>query len=185
MGATSWHYFTPYRPDPEAALQLLRADVFARGSYLNPASSPQQYLQRKYEEAGLDGNSDVARGAIEELAIEQRYYYETGSEEDLRGVPRARRASLRRARELMNLFGQTPRRTQRKPRTIEELLEQAAECGTHSVLDITHTSDHRGDGVAFPVSGNELQRIFNSRVPTWEQIEARWESLAEGLDRWQ
>jgi hypothetical protein len=33
MGASSWRYYTPYQPDPEAALQQLRRDVFARGEY--------------------------------------------------------------------------------------------------------------------------------------------------------
>jgi hypothetical protein len=33
MGASSWRYYTAYQPDPEAALQQLRRDVFARGEY--------------------------------------------------------------------------------------------------------------------------------------------------------
>jgi len=33
MGASSWRYYTAYRPDPEAALQQLRNDVFRRGEY--------------------------------------------------------------------------------------------------------------------------------------------------------
>ena len=33
MGASSWRYYTPYRPDPEVALQECRRDVFARGEY--------------------------------------------------------------------------------------------------------------------------------------------------------
>lgn len=33
MGASSWRYYTSYQPDPEAALQQLRRDVFARGEY--------------------------------------------------------------------------------------------------------------------------------------------------------
>jgi hypothetical protein len=33
MGASSWRSYTPYQPNPEAALQQLRRDVFARGEY--------------------------------------------------------------------------------------------------------------------------------------------------------
>ena len=33
MGASSWRFYTSYQPDPEAALQQLRRDVFARGEY--------------------------------------------------------------------------------------------------------------------------------------------------------
>jgi hypothetical protein len=33
MGASSWRFYTSYQPDPEAALQQLRRDVFARGDY--------------------------------------------------------------------------------------------------------------------------------------------------------
>jgi hypothetical protein len=36
MGASAWIYFTPYQPDPEAALQKLRNEVFARGEYYKP-----------------------------------------------------------------------------------------------------------------------------------------------------
>ena len=34
MGATGWHYATPFDPDPEVALQRLRDDTFASGDYL-------------------------------------------------------------------------------------------------------------------------------------------------------
>lgn len=33
MGASSWRFYTSYQPDPEAALQQLRREVFARGEY--------------------------------------------------------------------------------------------------------------------------------------------------------
>lgn len=36
MGATGWQYTTPYNPDPEAALQRLRDEIFAKGEYLPP-----------------------------------------------------------------------------------------------------------------------------------------------------
>jgi hypothetical protein len=183
MGATSWHYFTPYQPNPEAALQRLRADVFARGAYLDPARSPEDYLRRRYEQAGLGADTPECRAGIEDLRRGQRFL-EAGALQDLRAVPRGRRASLRRVRALMDLCGTTPRRPRRRPRTIDELLEQAAECGTHSILDITRTAGRGGDGVAAPLSARELRRLFGTPRPGRNQVEERWEDIAEGLDRW-
>jgi hypothetical protein len=36
MGASGWYYFVPFDPDPQAALQRLREDVFRRGQYFTP-----------------------------------------------------------------------------------------------------------------------------------------------------
>ncbi len=184
MGATSWHYFTPYQPDPEAALQHLRAEVFEQGFYVDPTGSPQDYLRRRYEQLGLGANSPEFREAIDEMQREQRYL-QTGAEEDLRALPRAKRSALRRTRELMNLVGSVPRRSRRRPRTMDELLEQAAECGTHSILDITCVAERRGDGVAAPLPASELQRVFGTQEPSRRQVEEHWDTIAEGLERWQ
>ena len=185
MGATSWHYFTPYERDPEAALQRLRSDVFARGDYLDPSGSTETYIRKSYEQAGFAADSAECREAIEEALWDQRYL-ETGAEEDLRKVSRAKRASLRRARAFMVLVGQVPRRPRRRgPRTIDELLERAAECGTSSILDITRVAERRGDGVAAPLADRKLRRVFGTPEPTRDQVEERWDEIAEKLDRWQ
>jgi hypothetical protein len=183
MGATSWHYFAPYQRDPEAALQRLRDEVFAQGAYEDPAGAPETYLRRLYERSGF--TAEQTQAAVEEMRRDQRYL-ETGAEEDLRAVSRGKRASLRQARQLMNLVGGTFRRPRRRrPRTIEQLLERAAECGTHSILDITRTADRRGDGVAAPLDERELRRVFGTPDPTRDQVEARWDEIAERLGRWQ
>jgi len=185
MGATSWHYFTPYQPDAEAALQRLRAEIFAQGAYDDPVGSPERHIRRLYEESGFGADSPECREAIDEYQRDQRYL-ETGSEEDLRAVSRAKRASLRRARELMRFTGELPRPSRRRrPRTIDQLLTQAAECGTHSILDITHTAERLGDGVAAPLSAGQLRRVFQTPEPTRPQVEQRWDEVAERLDRWQ
>ena len=36
MGASGWHYFTPYQSDIKAALQQLRQQVFVEGEYYKP-----------------------------------------------------------------------------------------------------------------------------------------------------
>ncbi len=184
MGATSWHYFMPYQLDPGAALQRLRAEVFAQGSYVNPTGSPEDYLRRLHEQAGLGADSPECRAAIEDLRRMQRFW-ETGAEQDLRGVQRSQRGPLRRAREMMNLFGPPPRRCRGRLRTIDELLEQTAECGTHSILDITRVGERGEDGVAAPLPAEEVERVFGTPTPTRDQVEERWADIAEGLDRWQ
>jgi len=185
MGATSWHYFTRYQRDPEAALQRLRSEVFARGDYLDPSGSLETYVRKFYEQAGFGADSAECQAAVEEVLRDQRYL-ETGAEEDLRGASRGKRSSLRRARAFMMLVGQTPRRPRRRgPRTIDELLERAAECGTHSILDIARTAERRGYGVAAPLTDRELRRVFRTPEPTREQVEERWDEIAEKLDRWQ
>ena len=42
MGATGWSHFVPYDADVEAALQRLRAQVFADGDYLRREWNPRE-----------------------------------------------------------------------------------------------------------------------------------------------
>src|SRR5262245_61470394 len=97
MGASSWHYFTAYHPDPATALRRLREEVFAAGQYEDPRASPGEHIRRLYERLGLGADSPECREAVEEVTRTQRYL-DTGSEEDLRAIGRARRASARQAR---------------------------------------------------------------------------------------
>jgi hypothetical protein len=183
MAATNWHYFTPFDPDPEAALQRLRRDVFAAGRYTSPAISPANYLRKRYQDAGLGAAADEA---VERLNDMQRAF-ESGADEDLKHLPRAQRAAIRRARELMALTGVPPRRAGRTqpPRTIEELLEISAESGTHSILDITQTSRRRRQGTASLLSDREVRKIFGTTEPTHDQIEGSLLDVWEKLSPWQ
>jgi hypothetical protein len=70
------------------------------------------------------------------------------------------------------------------PRTIDELLEQAAECGVHSILDIERTGRRTGFAVAAPLSATATRRAFDSAHPTHEQVEARWADVAETCRPW-
>jgi hypothetical protein len=112
-------------------------------------------------------------------------YLATGDEQDLKSIPRGKRAALKRARELMELTGQAPQQKRTQPGTIEELLEQAAECGTHSILDIEHVAKRLGHSVAAPLSAGQLERVFETREPTHDQVEERWSDIAESLGPWQ
>jgi hypothetical protein len=184
MGATSWRYYTPYRPDPEEALQALRADVYARGDYVDPTGPSDDVLRRTARRFGQDPDSPEVRQIIDDtLRIQQAI--ETG---DTRGMRRADRALVQRVRQFTQLATQLgaaiPRPGQR-PRNIEELVDVAAESGTHSVLDIEHVGRRLGFGIAAPMSLAMLQRTFGTREPTHEQVEEYWSDIAERLRPWQ
>lgn len=75
----------------------------------------------------------------------------------------------------------------RRPRSIEEVLEDTREDGTYSILDIAHTADRRTLGAAAPLSAAELRKHFGTLQPTLEQAEAEAVAvdIAEELDRWE
>ncbi|MDB6021442.1 MAG: hypothetical protein JWQ04_1299 [Pedosphaera sp.] len=71
--------------------------------------------------------------------------------------------------------------------SIEELLEEAAEDGTHSILDIQRTATGPDFAVAWPAPEEALKNVFGSSKPTHEQIAEKDFELIEALDleRWQ
>lgn len=159
MGATGWSYVTPYDPDADEALQALRDDVFARGDY----------------------------GAW------------TGRWRNL-AHPRVLRAAL--ANPLLLLFlalglpllaltalAQWLARGGRGPRSIDEALRDAAESGTHSILDITHTADIPEFGAAVPLSKAAHLRLFGTTTPTAEHLArvdpATLTDLIDSIRRWE
>ena len=186
MGATSWRYYTPYRPDPEGALQALRAAVFARGEYTDLTGPPADALRNLARRLGQDPDAPEVQRQIDQHQRLRRAI-ETG---DTQGLSRADRAFVQRVREMTRLAEQlgatpAPRRRGGRPRTIDELLEQAAESGTHSVLDIERVGARPGFGVAVPLSPTAVRRAFGSVEPTREQVEEGWAGVAERLGRWQ
>ncbi|HVU31936.1 MAG TPA: hypothetical protein VHE61_00780 [Opitutaceae bacterium] len=77
-----------------------------------------------------------------------------------------------------------------KPSTIEELLEQRAENGTHSILDIQGISPTPDFGAVSPLPREDLVALFGSDQPTHEAVEAMLgdERLMEHpliAERWQ
>src|SRR5207245_992085 len=103
-GATSWHEFTEYHPDPGEALRRLTQEVFAAGRYQCPAVAPLDRIRRLYEEAGAGADSPECREALGRHEAMRRAL-ETGSEEDLRRLSRADRAVVRRARVFPEIAG--------------------------------------------------------------------------------
>ncbi len=185
MGATSWRYYTPFQDDPEAALQALRADVFARGDYVDLTGSMEDKLRETYRRFGEDPNSLAVQARID-AALRLQRAVDTG---DVSGLSSEDRSFARRMgwfAWFARLLGAAPPAGPgREPRTIEELLELAEESGTHSILDIEHVDSRPGAGVAAPLQPKTLEQVFGTAEPTHTQVEARWADIAEPLRRWQ
>jgi hypothetical protein len=73
----------------------------------------------------------------------------------------------------------------RGPWTIDELLEECGEDGTHSILDITHTADIPEFGAATPLTKMRLSRAFGTTTPTREQADHPSHDVGEGVRRWE
>jgi hypothetical protein len=186
MGATSWHYYTPYQNDPDEALQRLRADVFARGDYVDVTGPLNNVLRNTARRFGQDPDDPAVRSIIESSLQLQRAL-DSG---DTRGLSRSVRSKVRKVRAFQSLALGAPSihanrwRERERPRSIAELLEWAAECGTHSVLDIEHVAARTRFGVAAPLSHVSRMRIFGIAEPGHEEVEQHWEQVAEGLGIW-
>jgi hypothetical protein len=207
MGASSWRYYTPHRANPEEALQELRRDVFARGEYsygfggFARADGPMpdvgdlprnfgqlpnplmQFFHFAAEQPGEEGR--ITRAAM------------SGDYTGLSTEERQAAEQMRPLFQLGNLGRQGEEDVEdddgegggfpfnRRPESIEELLEMVAEDGTHSILDIEHTDRRLGFGVAAPMPPLLLRRFFESEQPTRERVEEHWGDASEELERWQ
>jgi hypothetical protein len=187
MGASSWFYFTPFQPDPNAALQALRADVFARGAYSDPRTvlatweNPYRKIFElwKGREAQLRPEDVFLR-----LMLRLQGPIETG---DYTGLSREDRRAAKRIREMVQIADSVRAEAPppgAKPTSIEELLEVAAENGTHSILDIWRIGRRRDWATASPLSDAALRRVFHTTQPTRSEVETHWSDLAEPLGRW-
>src|SRR5262245_46452864 len=71
------------------------------------------------------------------------------------------------------------------PSSIEKLLRNNAESGTHSILDISSTADEPTFGAATPVPDEDLLRVFGTTQPTVGDVESVIFDFGENLERWQ
>jgi hypothetical protein len=168
MGASGWSYFVPYEADISVALQRLRQDVFDRGDYL----TADDILNSMDWEAAAKKNAEWAKNP--ELSPDVRESY-------LKAASDYRK--LHWGRVLEQKAAPAP-----KPRSIEELLEQEGENGTHSILDITCISARPKFAAISPFPQSKLVYYFNSDKPTHSVIEDRheWGSLEKFTSkRWQ
>jgi hypothetical protein len=207
VGASGWIYFTPYDPDPNAALQRLRQEVFATGQYTRPFWWQADEAAETVRGADADEVSDEpsasdlfgpgeeeeflrqmreAPGAIPKDPQEALARFLPDIERELKrsfraiqAMPAEVRAALREG------LSDATRPPSGEPQTIDELLEWAAEEGTHSILDIERIARRREFAAAAPLSAARLRRLFGTAEPTHAQVERVAEQLQDELDRWQ
>jgi hypothetical protein len=213
MGASGWISFTPYDPDPNAALQRLRQEVFATGQYARPFWWDAEHAPDAEDPTAFPPGDDAKN---ESEAQEPGDPFAPGEEErflgQMRGALGAMPKDVRDAfarflpeieRELRRSFravqampvemrdamldglGGATRPPGGEPQTIDELLEWAAEEGTHSILDIERIAKRREFGSAVPLSAARMRRLFGTTEPTHAQVERVAEQLQDELDRWQ
>lgn len=184
MGCTSWRYYVPYQADPGTALQELRLSVFARGEYVDPSGSIEDRVRQFALKTGEDPGSKEFRRSVQSAKNWQRAM-ETGEMQGLSASERAAVGRIRAALELAAVLGATPPRPRNGPaKTIEELLERAAECGTHSILDIEFVDSQPGLAVAAPIQPSVMRQVFRTTRPTHPVVEDYWADMAERLAPW-
>lgn len=210
MGASGWTYFTPYQPQPSEALRELQQQVFASGQYqrpktgqelLNSLQNDSVEMRRKLAESyrNLPGAEDSAeiQSAIDK--VEQTAAFAAAV------WPRARRLldamatgdTSQLAEDELREFNMYPqylklcpsvsrrfRQSKGHPRDIDELREEAAEDGTHSIIDIIRISKRKAHGAASPLTEKALLRHFGTPEPTRQQVESSDLAFTETLN-WQ
>jgi hypothetical protein len=176
-------------PSGADAFQTVRAEVFARGEYVEPAESIDDLLLPTVRRLGQNPDSPEQRRQVEkELQVYRAV--ETG---DMSGLSPAIRAFAMQIRGLRQATGKRRATGKRgakggrhrptRPGSIAELLERAGHSGTHSILDIERVSEQPGFGLAAPLSADSLRQAFGADAPTLEQVERHWPDVAERLGR--
>jgi hypothetical protein len=104
------------------------------------------------------------------------------SQESSESMPPEARKAFERLRELESKrLGSGPGEFD----SIEELLESAAESGTHTILDILSTSTEPEFAATWPADEDAILEVFGTLTPTHEQVQEKQGELTEELDRWQ
>jgi hypothetical protein len=143
MGATGWNYFVPFEENVEAVLQRLRQQVFKEGKYGSDILAPDRMKAVFEQMLARSPNPEQTRKQMEE-AMEKL-------------------AQLRQ-----RMPPEPP-----KPSTIEELLEQRAENGTHSIIDIQRISDVPDFAAVSPMPDQRLREIFGTDRPMRTMVESK------------
>lgn len=189
MGASSWVYYCPYETNADAALQTLRQAVFDRREYSLPGD-----LIDGMDEATLNSVAPPTADLKKLLKISQKL------DQELAGLGFDTNESAKQTRAVEKMiqkidkdgFASAARKTLKPkdtppPATIDEALEQSAEAGTHSILDIHCLSPTPQPGAAIPLSEPQLQTLFGNTQPNKEMIQSAEKNgrLIDLCDRWQ
>jgi hypothetical protein len=178
MGATTWDYFVRYDDDVDAALQRLREQTFRAGSY----------------ERFVVTDEEMERATAFAEQIESESFDPEQSVHPKPGEPMHVWA-MRVQQQMSKFIGTSPKQSPRKndpkkPATIEELLEEQGESGTHSILDIQRISPVPEFGAVSPMPVERLREIFGTDKPTRKMVESKqgeYELVEDPLvsERWQ
>lgn len=189
MGATGWIYYCPYEADANAALQTLRQAVFDRREYSLPGDL-------------IDGMDDATLNSVAPPAADLKKLLKISQalDQTLGGLGLDTNHSAKQTRDVEKMMQKIDKagfaaaaREALKPKdapppsTIDELLEQCAEAGTHSILDIDGVSPAPELGAATPLSETQLQTLFGTTQPTKAMIQSAKEDgrLHALCNRWQ
>lgn len=162
MGATTWNYFTPYDEDILAALQRLRAEIFRTRKYQRFVATDEEIEE---EEAF---NQQVESMMFDP---EKTLFPKPGEDKDEWA------GRVHGQLEGMLPKDSDPRThehdTQKPIGSIDELLEEQGESGTHSILDIQGVSDEPEFGAVSPMPADELVELFGTDKPTRKVVEEK------------
>ena len=153
MGATTWEYFAPFARDIEAALKRLRKKTFREGKYARMIP-PGATLFKD------------AHGAADIKTIEQHIRKKAG-ESYFQWILRVQDALNRR------LEAQSKHGKGKRPGSIEELLSEQGQNGTHSILDIGQVSPTRKFKAVSPMPPSRLWELFGTDKPTRKMVESK------------
>lgn len=173
MGASAWVCFTEWSDDPEAALQRLRRETFLAGDYYKADDAPGRSVRDAMSVAEWERLQEKMKPARDFLGIKpwESAPWESAPGETLPGEDWNQPRS-----------GRIPGPP---PGTPDEAAERAGDEGTHSILDITHTARFFAQRAAAPLPESVLRRHLGTLQPSREQVEDRFEDVAEELDRWE
>jgi hypothetical protein len=74
-------------------------------------------------------------------------------------------------------------RSELKPSSIDEALENSAEEGTRSILDINMVGQTPDFCTVCPLADDELERVFGTSEPTHEMIVSNMEAFYNDIER--
>jgi len=158
MGSTTWDYFVPYDEDADAALQRLREQVFRKGHYQRFTLSADD-LEFFQEKPGMVDPAAPAEKQMEKQEGETMLQWAMRVQRFLNGTASGADAEA-----------------SDKPDTIDELLEEQGESGTHSILDIQRVSEEPEFGAVSPMPSEELEKLFGTAMPSRKMVEDKLSS---------
>lgn len=187
MGATDWHYYTPYTPNPRDALKRLRRETFAAGAYQKPSTWREDIdrvlqLPLPANLIALYERTKRIMNAVETDAMGDLSAEDQAEAEQVKKVLQASQSFLSlHSGTLQARLGAD----KSPPKSIAALVRRAGESGTHSILDISKIAKRPGYGAAWPLSESELHAAFGTARPTRDDVERDGLAFTEHLERWQ